>query len=110
MRVFLFASFPRCSRALADLRLDPGPHRFFEFAASRPPPFRLSSDMRSSSEFGTVDLTTIGGIPTLAVAKGSETMVFKQLSGKGLITTMNCALEETHSSYVSSSNEMEVKI
>ena len=110
MRVFLFASFPRCSRALADLRLDPGPHRFFEFAASQPPPFRLSSDMHSSSEFGTVDLTTIGGILTLAVAKGSETVVFKQLSGKGLITTMNCALEETHSSYVSSSNEMEVKI
>ena len=90
--------------ALADPRLDPGSREFFEFAGSQPPPFRLLSDMRSSSEFGAPDLATIGGIPTLAVAKGSETVVFKQLMGKGIITTMNCAREETHSSYVSSSD------
>ena len=96
--------------ALADPRLDPGSHKFFEFAASQPPPFRLLSDMRSSSEFGVVDLAIIGGIPTLAVVKGSETVVFKQLGGKGLITTMNCAREEAHSSYVSSSNVMGIDI
>jgi len=90
--------------ALADPRLDPGSREFFEFAGSQPPPFRLLSDMRSSSEFGAVDLANIGDIPTLAVVKGSETVVFKQLTAKGIVTTMNCAREETHSSYVSSSD------
>ncbi|KAL4070480.1 hypothetical protein J3A83DRAFT_4243550 [Scleroderma citrinum] len=86
--------------ALADPRLDPGSSEFFECARSQPPPFRLLSDMRSSSEFGVLDLAIIDGVPTLAVVKGSETVVLKQLTGKGIITTMNCAREETHSSYI----------
>ncbi|KAG6334135.1 hypothetical protein ID866_4958 [Astraeus odoratus] len=85
---------------LADPRLNPRSSEFFEFAMSQPPPFRLLSVMRSSSEFGTIDLAIIGGVPTLAVVKGSETVVFKQLTRSGAITTMNCAREEAHSSYV----------
>ncbi|KAI6048065.1 hypothetical protein EDC04DRAFT_51039 [Pisolithus marmoratus] len=83
--------------ALADPRLDRGSSEFFEFAGSQPPPFRLLSVLRSSSEFGVVDLTIIDDIPTLAVVKGSETIVFKQLTGMGSVTTMVCAREEMNS-------------
>ncbi|KAI5998106.1 hypothetical protein EDD15DRAFT_2408703 [Pisolithus albus] len=86
--------------ALADPRLDPYSPEFFEFARSQPPPFRLLSVLRSSSEFGMIDLAIIDDIPTLAVVKGLETIVFKQLTGMGQITTMVCAREEMNSALI----------
>ncbi|KAI6031289.1 hypothetical protein BKA83DRAFT_4198178 [Pisolithus microcarpus] len=86
--------------ALADPRLDPYSREFFEFAGSQPPPFRLLSVLRSSSEFGMIDLAIIDDVPTLAVVKGLETIVFKQLTGMGQITTMICAREEMSSALI----------
>lgn len=85
---------------LADPHLDPGSREFFEFAGSQPPPFRLLSVLRSSSEFSIVDLAIIDDVPTLAVVKDLETIVFKQLTGMGLVTTMVCAREEMNSNLI----------
>ncbi|KIJ66452.1 hypothetical protein HYDPIDRAFT_180871 [Hydnomerulius pinastri MD-312] len=84
--------------ALADPRLVPGSPEFFAFAASQPPPFRLLSVLRSTSELGVIDLAVVDGVPTMAVVKRFETVVFKELRVDGLISTLNCAREEQYSS------------
>ncbi|KAG9313929.1 hypothetical protein JVU11DRAFT_4702 [Chiua virens] len=84
--------------ALSDPRLIPGSAAFFHFAASQPPPFRLLCVLRSSSELGAIDLTIIEGVPTLAVVKNHETVVFKELTGVGMLSTLCCAREEPYSS------------
>ncbi|KIK91109.1 hypothetical protein PAXRUDRAFT_35081 [Paxillus rubicundulus Ve08.2h10] len=84
--------------ALSNPRLVPGSHAFFAFAASQPPPFRLLSVLRSTSELGAIDLAVIDGVPTMAVVKGFETVVLKELTGRGFISTLCCAREELYSS------------
>ncbi|KAF9225302.1 hypothetical protein BS17DRAFT_750946 [Gyrodon lividus] len=84
--------------ALANPHLVPGSHAFFAFAASQPPPFRLLSVLRSTSELGSIDLAVIDGVPTMAVVKSYETVVFKELTGRGFISTLHCAREEPYSS------------
>ncbi|KAF8559892.1 hypothetical protein OG21DRAFT_1502235 [Imleria badia] len=84
--------------ALADPTLAPGSAAFFEFAASQPPPFRLLCVLRSATELGAVDLAVIEGVPTVAVVKNHETVVFKELTGVGMLSTLCCAREEPYSS------------
>ncbi|KAF9245645.1 hypothetical protein BU15DRAFT_40660 [Melanogaster broomeanus] len=84
--------------ALANPSLVPGSVEFFAFAASQPPPFRLISVLRSASELGVIDLAVIDGVPTLAVVKDFETIVFKELSGRGFLSTLCCAREVPYSS------------
>lgn len=87
--------------ALSDPRLIPGSAAFFHFAASQPPPFRLLCVLRSSAELGAIDLAVIEGVPTVAVVKNDETVVFKELTGVGMLSTLCCAREEPYSSHVS---------
>ena len=87
--------------ALSDPTLVPGSAAFFQFAASQPPPFRLLCVLRSATELGAVDLAVIEGVPTVAVAKNHETVVFKELTGVGMLSTLCCAREEPYSSNVS---------
>ncbi|EGN93670.1 hypothetical protein SERLA73DRAFT_156233 [Serpula lacrymans var. lacrymans S7.3] len=77
--------------ALADPRYPPGSMEFFEFARSQPPPFRLISLMRSTSELGPIDLAEVQGRPCMAVVKKPRFIVFKDLSINGRISTLTCA-------------------
>ncbi|KAH0837900.1 hypothetical protein J3R83DRAFT_6130 [Lanmaoa asiatica] len=85
--------------ALSDPRLVPGSAAFFHFAASQPPPFRLLCVLRSATELGAIDLAVIEGVPTVAVVKNHETVVFKELTGVGMLSTLCCAREEPYSSH-----------
>ena len=87
--------------ALSDPALVPGSADFFHFAASQPPPFRLLCVLRSATELGAIDLALIEGVPTVAVVKNNETVVFKELTGVGMLSTLCCAREEPYSSNVS---------
>ncbi|KAG1719455.1 hypothetical protein EDB19DRAFT_1784492 [Suillus lakei] len=73
--------------------LVPGSQEFFDFAASQPPPFRLLGYLRSDSELRNVDLGEVDGIPNMVVAKMPETIVMKELTSDGLISTFTCARE-----------------
>lgn len=86
---------------LSDPALVPGSAAFFHFAASQPPPFRLLCVLRSTTELGAIDLAVIEGVPTVAVVKNHETVVFKELTGVGMLSTLCCAREEPFSSNVS---------
>ncbi|KAH7916394.1 hypothetical protein BJ138DRAFT_1052668 [Hygrophoropsis aurantiaca] len=76
---------------LANPRFPPGSTQFFEFANSQEPPFRLLSVLRSSSEFGQIDLADIEGIPNMAVAKFPNKIIFKELTCRGLVSHLICA-------------------
>ncbi|KAG6380738.1 hypothetical protein JVT61DRAFT_5120 [Boletus reticuloceps] len=56
------------------------------------------SDPALVPELGAIDLAVIEGIPTVAVVKNHETVVFKELTGVGMLSTLCCAREEPYSS------------
>ncbi|KAG1839467.1 hypothetical protein C8R48DRAFT_679805 [Suillus tomentosus] len=81
--------------ALGNPILVPGSQEFFDFAASQPPPFRFLGHLRSDSELRNVDLGEVDGVPNMVVAKMPETIVMKELTFDGAISTFKCAREIT---------------
>ncbi|KAG2149413.1 hypothetical protein BD769DRAFT_1405913 [Suillus cothurnatus] len=81
--------------ALGNPILVPGSQEFFDFAASQPPPFRLLGHLRSDSELRNIDLGEVDGVPNMVVAKMPETIVMKELTSDGGISTFKCAREVT---------------
>ncbi|KAG2155735.1 hypothetical protein DEU56DRAFT_321757 [Suillus clintonianus] len=79
--------------ALGNPLLVPGSQEFFDFAASQPPPFRFLGHLRSDSELRNVDLGEVDGVPNMVVAKMPETIVMKELTSDGFISTFKCARE-----------------
>lgn len=86
--------------ALGNPILVPGSQEFFDFAASQPPPFRFLGHLRSDSELRNVDLGEVDGVPNMVVAKMPETIVMKELTFDGAISTFKCARETTLSQQV----------
>ncbi|KAG1779564.1 hypothetical protein EV702DRAFT_1178268 [Suillus placidus] len=82
----------------------PGSQEFFDFAALQPPPFRLLGYLRSDSELRNVDLGEVDGVPNMVVAKMPETIVMKELTSDGLISTFECAREVSLSQQLAPAN------
>ncbi|KAG2365473.1 hypothetical protein BDR07DRAFT_1398686 [Suillus spraguei] len=83
--------------ALGNPNLVPGSQEFFDFAASQPPPFRLLGHLRSDSELRNIDLGEVDGVLNMVLAKMPETIVMKELTSDGHISTFKCAREVTFS-------------
>jgi hypothetical protein len=87
--ITLFVTLDSLDKLCDPAAFVPGSESYNRFAMNQDPPFRLLAVVRSSSSLGPICLEAIFGVPYMAVVKGSDQIVFKNLTVGGY-STLTC--------------------
>lgn len=67
----------------------PGSEAYNQYAMAQSPPFRLVAEVRSSSSLGPICMDVIFDVPYMAVVKGNDQIMIKNLTTNGY-STITC--------------------